>query len=99
MAATTKNGPRPEAGDATETETAAETPAAVTEAAPATPAAVVSSGHHEYVIPVVHTKLPAAAVNIAFWATLATVAVIGAVELPVVAIVGAGVVVARHRNK
>jgi len=50
------------------------------------------------VVPIVHVSLPESAVTAGFWAALGTAAVVGIVDLPLAALIGAGVVVARHRN-
>jgi len=52
----------------------------------------------EYVLPLVHTRVPAGAVNAGFWGGLAVAAMVGLVELPVAILVGAAVAVARHRD-
>lgn len=51
-----------------------------------------------YVLPVVHAHIPASAVEVGFWAGLAGAAVLGMVDPPLALLVGAGVVVARHRR-
>lgn len=51
-----------------------------------------------YVMPVVHTHVPARAVEVGFWAGLAGAALLGMVDPPLALLVGAGVVVARHRQ-
>lgn len=53
----------------------------------------------EYVLPLVHTRVPAGAVNAGFWGGLAVAALVGLVELPVAVLVGAAVAVARHRDR
>jgi len=50
-----------------------------------------------YVVPVLHARLPAQAVELGFWAGLAGAALMGAIDLPLALAVGVGVVVARHR--
>jgi hypothetical protein len=50
-----------------------------------------------YVLPLVHTHVPDAVVNTGFWAGLAGSAVLGVVDPPLAVLVGAGVLVARHR--
>ena len=52
-----------------------------------------------YVVPIVHAHLPARAVEWGFWGALAGSAVLGAVDPPLAALVGLGVVVARHRRR
>ncbi len=57
-----------------------------------------SNGRDAFVIPIVHINVPEAVVNIGFWGALAGAAALGAVELPLAALIGAGVLVARHRH-
>jgi hypothetical protein len=57
-----------------------------------------SSGHDGFVVPVLHMHVAEGVVNFGFWAGLAGTAALGAVELPVAAFIGAGVLVARHRR-
>ena len=52
-----------------------------------------------YVLPIAHVRLPAAAVNAAFWSTLAGAMVLGAVDPPLALLIGGAVVVARHRGR
>lgn len=49
-----------------------------------------------YVLPILGKRLPEGPVNAAFWLGLTGAAVVGAVELPVAALVGAGVLIARQ---
>jgi hypothetical protein len=51
-----------------------------------------------YVVPWVHVSLPEPAVNATFWAALAGAALAGAVDPPLAALIGAGVVISRHRS-
>jgi hypothetical protein len=51
-----------------------------------------------YVVPLVHTRVPASVVNTGFWAGLAGSAALGVIDPPLAVLVGAGVLVARHRN-
>ncbi|HWG72797.1 MAG TPA: hypothetical protein VG184_01950 [Acidimicrobiales bacterium] len=46
-----------------------------------------------------HLRVPQQVGNTAFWLGVAGVVAAGAVELPVAALVAAGVVVMRHRSK
>ena len=56
----------------------------------------VADGSYE--LPVVHTHVPARAVEFGFWGGLAGAALLGAIDPPLALLVGAGVVVARHRR-
>ncbi|HLN17916.1 MAG TPA: hypothetical protein VK277_14330 [Acidimicrobiales bacterium] len=58
----------------------------------------VNGDRRGFVVPIVHVSLPESAVTAGFWAALGTAAVVGIVDLPLAALIGAGVVVARHRN-
>ncbi len=60
--------------------------------------AVSSAADGSYVIPVVHTHVPARAVELGFWGGLAGAALLGAIDPPLALVVGAGVVIARHRR-
>ena len=60
--------------------------------------AAKTDGHNVYVIPVVHVTLPENAVNAGFWAVLVGAAALGAVDLPLAALIGASVLVARHHR-
>ncbi len=51
-----------------------------------------------YVMPIVHITLPENAVNAGFWAVLIGAAALGAVDLPLAALIGTGVLIARHRR-
>lgn len=51
-----------------------------------------------YELPVVHRHIPANAVELGFWGGLAGAALLGAVDPPLALLIGAGVVVARHRR-
>jgi hypothetical protein len=53
----------------------------------------------DYEVPLVHLRVPQQVGNTAFWLGVAGVVAAGAVELPVAALVAAGVVVMRHRSK
>lgn len=55
-----------------------------------------SNGHGPYVVPVVHFQLSERAVNAGFWGALIGASALGALDLPLAALIGAGVVVARH---
>jgi hypothetical protein len=55
-------------------------------------------GEGRYVLPVVHVSLPETAVNVGFWSALATSAALGVVDPPLAALIGAGVLIARHQR-
>jgi hypothetical protein len=57
-----------------------------------------TDGHNVYVMPIVHVTLPENAVNAGFWAVLVGAAALGAVDLPLAALIGVGVLVARHHR-
>jgi len=52
----------------------------------------------DYVLPMVHVRVPATAVNAGFWGGLAGAVALGAVDPPLGLLVGAGVVIARHQS-
>jgi hypothetical protein len=52
-----------------------------------------------YVLPILHTSIPENVVQLGFWSGLVGAVVVGAVEAPLAALVGVGVVVARHHHK
>jgi hypothetical protein len=58
----------------------------------------ISTNGRGYVLPWVHVSLPESAVNATFWAALAGAAIAGAVDPPLAVLIGAGVVVSRHRS-
>jgi hypothetical protein len=51
-----------------------------------------------YVVPLMHTTIPEPLVNLGFLGLLAGSVVMGAVDPPLAALVGVGVIVARHRR-
>jgi hypothetical protein len=52
-----------------------------------------------YVLPVLRTRIPEKVVHAGFWGGLLGAVVVGAVDPPLAALVGVGVIVARHRRK
>jgi hypothetical protein len=68
--------------------------------ASSTPARSPASRHDqdEYVVPLVHVKLPSSLVEKGFWGTLIGATALGAVDPPLAALVGAGALIARHRR-
>ena len=55
-------------------------------------------GSAPFVVPVLHLSVPEKAVEVAFWAALSGAAAMGVVELPLAALIGTGVLVARHHR-
>ena len=55
-------------------------------------------GHDVYVMPIVHVTLPETAVDAGFWAVLVGTTVLGAVDLPLAALIGVGVLIAKHQR-
>ncbi|MDA8285256.1 MAG: hypothetical protein M0Z42_18590 [Actinomycetota bacterium] len=53
-------------------------------------------GEGSYRIPVVGATVPSGMIEKGFWGALVGSALLGAVELPLAALVGAGVVITRH---
>jgi hypothetical protein len=51
-----------------------------------------------YVVPLVHTRIPAPVVQIGFWGGLVATVAFGVIDPPLAALLGVGVVVARHRR-
>ncbi len=58
-----------------------------------------NAARKDYVLPIVHLHVPEPAVNVGFWGALVATAALGVVDLPLAALIGAGVVVARHRTR
>jgi hypothetical protein len=57
-----------------------------------------ATSNGSYVIPLVHSRVPEQVVNLGFYGLLAGTVALGVVDAPLVALVGLGVVVARHRR-
>jgi hypothetical protein len=51
-----------------------------------------------YVVPLVHTRIPPRLLEAGFWGGLAGATILGAVDAPLALLVGAGVIIARHRQ-
>jgi hypothetical protein len=66
----------------------------------ASPSRVTQAGadRADYRVPVVGMTVPARLVETGFWGGLVGAAVLGALDPPLALVVGAGVVVARHRR-
>jgi len=77
--------------------TAPAAPTAITSLAP-TPE-VAQSGQSGYVVPFVHVHLSERLVNAGFWTVLAGSAALGVVDLPLAALIGGSVYVARHHAR
>ena len=73
------------------TETRAASPPAASPPAP--------SSDGSYLVPMVHVHVPARAVEWGFWGVLAGATVLGAIDPTLALLIGAGVVVARHRRR
>ena len=52
----------------------------------------------DYVVPVVHVHLPEPVVKAGFYGGLATAAVVGALDWPLVLLTGVSVAIVRHRR-
>jgi hypothetical protein len=52
----------------------------------------------DYVVPVVHVHLPEPVVKAGFYGGLATAAVVGALDWPLVLLTSVGVAIVRHRR-
>ena len=52
----------------------------------------------DYVLPVVHMHVPSKLVDAGFWGGLVGAVALGAIDPPLGVLVGAGVVIARHRS-
>jgi len=51
---------------------------------------------HDYVVPLIHAHVSERVVDLGFWTALAGAAVLGVVDLPVAALIGGTVVIARR---
>ncbi|HXX88712.1 MAG TPA: hypothetical protein VEI83_00650 [Acidimicrobiales bacterium] len=58
-----------------------------------------ANGRGDYVVPVVHVHVPERVVDAGFWGVLVGSVALGAVDLPLAVLLGAGVVIARHRMR
>jgi hypothetical protein len=65
----------------------------------ATSAAKLAPKRDGYVVPVVHARIPEPVVDLGFFGLLAGTVAFGAVDAPLAALIGAGVLLARHRGK
>jgi hypothetical protein len=61
-------------------------------------AAAVHDGHDAFVMPIVHVSVPESAVTLGFWTVLVGSVALGAVDLPLAALIGTGVLIARHHR-
>jgi hypothetical protein len=55
--------------------------------------------HDPYIVPLVKVSIPRRFVDVVFWGSLVGSAALGAVDPPLAVLIGAGVVVARHRSR
>jgi hypothetical protein len=60
--------------------------------------AVSSNERNAFVVPVLHVHIAESVVNVGFWGALAGAAALGAIDLPLAALIGVGVLVARHHH-
>jgi hypothetical protein len=58
----------------------------------------VDGAPDSYVVPLVGVRVPGVVVNVGFWGGLGGAALLGAVDPPLALLLGAGVVIARHRS-
>ena len=56
------------------------------------------NGHGTFVVPIVHVSLPESAVTLGFWSALIGSVALGTVDLPLAALIGASVVIAKHHR-
>jgi hypothetical protein len=63
------------------------------------PSASVEASRDGYVVPILHTQVSERVVNLGFWGALGASAAFGVVDLPLAVLIGAGVLVARHRSR
>jgi hypothetical protein len=68
-------------------------------AAPVPPPQVGRPGQPGYVVPLVHCRLSQRVVNAGFWTALAGAAALGVLDLPLAALIGGAVYVARHQAR
>jgi len=61
--------------------------------------AKASADTGDYVVPMVHVRVPRRVVDTGFWGGLAGAVALGVIDPPVGVLLGAGVVVARHRSR
>lgn len=74
-------------------------PSAPPPPAPSSAARLSSPPDGSYLVPLVHAHVPARAVEWGFWGVLAGATVLGAIDPTLALLIGAGVVVARHRRR
>lgn len=55
--------------------------------------------HGEYVVPLVHLRLPEPVVDAGFYGLLAGTALFGVIDAPLAILLGLGIAVARHRTR
>jgi hypothetical protein len=71
----------------------------VTDVATPIATATLPTSDGSYQVPLVHVHVSARPVEWAFWGGLTGATMLGAVDLPLALLVGAGVFVARHRPR
>jgi len=58
-----------------------------------------ASASTDYVVPLVHARVPEQIVDAAFWTSLGATVVVGALDLPAAGILAAGLFVVRYRHQ
>ena len=56
------------------------------------------SGSSDFVVPVIHVRLPESVVKVGFYGGLTAAIVAGAIDLPLALLAGVGVAIVRHRR-
>lgn len=95
---TTATSPRRTASRTTTPESSRPAPALTAPGPTGSGTAVPVGPGGPYRLPVIRVGLPSGVVEKGFWAALVGSAVLGAVDPPLAALVGAGVLIARHRR-
>ena len=90
----------PRATGPSDGEVSSRTPTSTTSITPLAPnREVAQPGEQGYVMPVVHIHLSERVVNLGFWGALVGSAALGVVDLPLAAMIGGAVYVARHHAR
>ena len=70
----------------------------VIEDAAQTPGLEEDSCTGDYVVPIIHARIPGRIMDVAFWAALGTVALVGTLDLPAAGILAGGFFIIRRRH-